>query len=173
MRFAAVQRKSFANSAARLNLWHGPVRSGKSIASSDRFVDFIQREQQTGEFYLIGKTVHAIKRNIIGPMQERLGDDMHYFSGKGEIKLWDRLIYVVGANDSKSEGKIRGSTSAGTYIDEASLLPEDMFRMALSRMSVPGAKLFATTNPDGPRHWLKRDFIDRAEELKMKVFLDP
>jgi hypothetical protein len=26
-------------------------------------------------------------------------------------------------------------------------------------MSVPGAKLFVTTNPDNPAHWLRRDFL--------------
>jgi PBSX family phage terminase large subunit len=30
---------------------------------------------------------------------------------------------------------------------------------------VPGAKLFASTNPGSPAHWLKRDFIDRRDEL--------
>lgn len=32
--------------------------------------------------------------------------------------------------------------------------------MLLSRLTVDGAKLFATTNPDSPFHWLKHDFID-------------
>ena len=41
--------------------------------------------------------------------------------------------------------------------------------MLLSRLRVAGAKLFATTNPENPGHWLKRKYIDRAEELS---FLD-
>lgn len=41
--------------------------------------------------------------------------------------------------------------------------------MLLSRLRVPGAKLFATTNPDNPNHWLKKKYIDRADELD---FLD-
>jgi PBSX family phage terminase large subunit len=170
MQFADVQAESMLLSTSRINLWTGPVRSGKTISTCARFADFIQREQHRGEFYLIGKTVHTLKRNVIGPMEEMLGDDFHYYSGKGEIKLWDRTIHVVGANDAKSEGKIRGSTSAGTLIDEGSLVPQDMFRMALSRMSVPNAKMFVTTNPDGPKHWLKTDFIDRRSELNMSVF---
>jgi PBSX family phage terminase large subunit len=32
-------------------------------------------------------------------------------------------------------------------------------------MSVPGAQLFGTTNPDNPAHWLKRKFLDRLALL--------
>ena len=33
--------------------------------------------------------------------------------------------------------------------------------MLLTRLSVDGARLFATTNPDAPTHWLKRSYLDR------------
>lgn len=68
-----------------------------------------------------------------------------------------------GANDERAEGKIRGMTLAGAYGDEVTLWPESFFKMLLSRLSIPGAKLFATTNPDSPYHWLKRDFLDKSE----------
>jgi PBSX family phage terminase large subunit len=35
--------------------------------------------------------------------------------------------------------------------------------MLLSRLRVPGAQLFATCNPEGPAHWLKKKFIDNKE----------
>ena len=79
-------------------------------------------------------------------------------------------MYVVGANDERAEGKIRGSEFAGALIDEATLIPEGFFKMLLSRLSIPGAQLFASTNPDSPYHWLKTDYIDREEELNLKVF---
>ena len=37
--------------------------------------------------------------------------------------------------------------------------------MSLSRMSRPGACLIGATNPDSPYHWLKKDYLDRANEL--------
>jgi PBSX family phage terminase large subunit len=49
-------------------------------------------------------------------------------------------------------------------------MPESFFKMLLSRLSVDGAQLFCSTNPDSPYHWLKRDFIDREGELDLKVF---
>lgn len=39
--------------------------------------------------------------------------------------------------------------------------------MLLSRLSVRGAQLLATCNPEGPAHWLKKEFIDRAYELDL------
>jgi len=35
----------------------------------------------------------------------------------------------------------------------------------LNRRSLDESKLFATTNPDSPAHWLKTDFIDRLRDL--------
>ncbi len=69
---------------------------------------------------------------------------------------------MVGANDERAEEKIRGMTLAGAYVDEASVLPESFCKMLLTRLSVEGARLYATTNPDSPMHWLKRDYLDRA-----------
>ncbi|MFI6884531.1 hypothetical protein [Streptosporangium canum] len=34
--------------------------------------------------------------------------------------------------------------------------------MLLTRLSILGARLFGTTNPDGPQHWLKTNYLDRA-----------
>jgi PBSX family phage terminase large subunit len=42
--------------------------------------------------------------------------------------------------------------------------------MLLSRLSLTGASLFASTNPDSPYHWIKTDFMDRRNELDIKVF---
>ena len=34
--------------------------------------------------------------------------------------------------------------------------------MLLTRLSTPGARLYGSSNPDSPGHWLKRDYLDRA-----------
>ena len=79
-------------------------------------------------------------------------------------------MYVIGANDERATGKIQGATFAGAWIDEGTLIPETFFKMLLSRLSIPNAKIFVTTNPDSPYHWLKTDYIDREDELDMKTF---
>lgn len=76
--------------------------------------------------------------------------------------MFGRRIMFEGANDARSEGKIRGITLGGAYCDELTLFPKDFFTMLLSRLSAPEAKLIATTNPDVPTHWLKKEYLDNA-----------
>lgn len=165
MNLTDVQRDSFCNSNARINVWHGPVRSGKTFSSVLRWIDYLTRDAPPGDCYMLGKTVSTLKRNIIGPMQEFLGSAMRYSSAKNEIRIFDRLIHTVGAATELAQGLLRGATAAGAYCDELSLYPESVWTMLLSRLSLPGAKVFATTNPDSPAHWLKVKFIDREDEL--------
>jgi PBSX family phage terminase large subunit len=166
-----AQRHSLKESHARINLWAGPVRNGKTYSSILRWIEYIVSDAPPGELYMLAKTITALKRNIIGPMQQFLGPAMHYSSGKNEINIFGRTIHTVGAATELAEGKLRGATAAGAYCDELSLYPESVWIMLLSRLSVPGAKVFATTNPDSPSHWLKSGYIDRIAELgHMKVF---
>ncbi len=163
------QIDSFQQSDARINIFEGPVRAGKSFIALLRWLEFC-RSGPPGPLIICGKTDKTIKRNIIMPLQDLVGDAVKYSSGKGEVRLYNRLMYVVGANDDRSEAKIRGSEFAGALLDEFTVLPENFCKMLLSRLSVPGAQLFASTNPDSPFHWVKTDFIDREKELNCKVF---
>ena len=61
-------------------------------------------------------------------------------------------------------------TLAGAYGDEVTLWSESFFNMLLSRLRVPNAQLFLTTNPDSPNHWLKKKFLDRESELDIRNF---
>lgn len=164
------QKFSYNNANRRLNIWEGPVRSGKTVASIFRWIKFVG-EAPGGDLIMTGKTNGTLYRNIIRPMQELLGDDMDYHQEMDcrVVNLWDRKIYCFGANDERAEGKIRGMTVPGSYGDELTLWPESYFTMMLSRMSVRGAKFFGSTNPDNPKHWLKQ-LINRKNDLDMNVF---
>jgi PBSX family phage terminase large subunit len=144
----------------RLNVWDGSVRSGKTVASIFAWLRFV-RTGPPGDLLMCGKTERTLKRNIIGVILSMLGKRAQLVEGSGELWISGRRIYLVGANDSQAEGKIRGMTLAGAYVDEATLVPEGMWRMLGTRLSIDGARLFATTNPDNPRHWLKLE-LDRA-----------
>lgn len=164
-----MQLHSFQNSDARINIFEGPVRAGKSYIALIRWLEFI-RSGPPGNLIICGRTDKTIKRNIISPLQELVGSAVTHYVGKGEVHLYGRVMHVIGANDDRAEAKIRGSEFAGALIDEAALIPESFFKMLLSRLSVPHAQLFCSTNPDSPYHWLKKDFIDRKDELDLKVF---
>lgn len=166
--FSRKQLDVIANATARLNILDGSVRSGKTISSLVAWIYYVQ-QAPPGELLMVGKTERTLKRNILDPLQEIVGG--RYCSlnkGTGELTLFGRRIYLAGANDERSEGKIRGMTLAGAYCDEISLYPESFFTMLLSRLSVPGARLIGTTNPDSPYHWLKVNYLDRASKLNLK-----
>ena len=166
-----VGYNSIQESDARLNIWEGAVRSSKTICSLIRWIEFTQTAPDNGDLVMMGKTERTLKRNILSPLADMLGPKRYrYVQGEGELYISGRKIYVIGANDDRSEGKVRGMTMAGMYGDEVTLWPEAVFKMSLSRMSVSGAKGFYTTNADSPYHWLKTGFIDRAKELNIKVF---
>jgi PBSX family phage terminase large subunit len=105
------------------------------------------------------------------PLSDLVGHEkVRYRMGLGECDIFGRKIHIVSGNDERSESKLRGAEFAGALVDEISVLPETFFKMLLSRLSIRDAKLFGTTNPDHPGHWLKRDIIDRSADINCKVF---
>ena len=119
---------------------------------------------------MASKTLVSLERNVLSLLENLTGpDNFSYSISKKEGILFGRKIYFEGANDCRAESKIRGMTLMGAYCDELTLFNESFFVMLLSRLSEKGAKLFATTNPDSPHHWLKKKYIDRKGELDMLV----
>jgi len=159
---SAKQRAASVGSVYRLNILDGSVRSGKTFASQIAWLRFLD-EGPKGPQILVGKNERTVQRNIIHPLTEMVGGERcRYIQNTGILHLFARRIYVVGANDERSQEKIRGLTLAGAYVDEASTIPESFWQMLLSRLSIRGARLFATTNPDSPMHWLKVNYLDHA-----------
>lgn len=158
--FSPKQITAFTQSTSRMNIAEGAVSSGKSHIFMYRFLEEL-RTGPPGAYLLGGKSETTVIRNVLKPMDHELGGIIRYNHSRREFRLFDKEIYVVGANDERAEGKIRGLTLAGALLDEATLLPQSFFKMTLSRLRVPGAKLFATTNPDSKFHWLKTDFLDK------------
>lgn len=156
------QAESVRLATARGNLWEGAVRSSKTVSSILAWLRYV-RTGPPGPLLMVGKTERTLKRNIIDPIIEMVGPRRCRFrSGVGEVDLFGRLIYTAGAHDESSADKIKGMTLAGAYGDELTTWPESFFTMLGTRLSVDGAQWFGTTNPAGPTHWLKRDYLDRA-----------
>ena len=158
----AKQQQSVSLADARVNVWEGSVRSSKTICSLLRWLQFV-RTGPAANLVMIGRSERTLKRNIVDVLVEMLGPKRCRARwGDGELMLLGRRVYLAGASNEAAVGKIQGITLAGAYVDEVSLMPESMWSMLLSRLSVEGARLFATSNPDNPQHWLMRDYLKRA-----------
>lgn len=156
------QLTSYRKATARINLWEGSVRSSKTVSSLLAWLWFT-RNGPAGNLLMVGRTERTLRRNVIDPLVEMLGDTRcRYVAGSGELHLLGRKVYIAGANDETAQEKIRGLTLIGAYVDEVSTVPESFWTMLSSRLSLAGAKLFGTTNPDSPGHWLKKKWLDRG-----------
>lgn len=154
-----------ATSDARINILQGAVRSGKTYVSLWRWFKELSYGAP-GEYAMLSRTYDAFKRNVLPLMTTMIGSDVHYYAGKREMNLWGKQIFIIGADDERAEAKIRGATFKGAYVDEASILPEPVFRMLISRCAIGQAKIIATTNPDSPYHWLYKDYIQNNPDVK-------
>lgn len=172
-RLSDLQERSIAHSTARINIWSGAVRSGKTIASLLRWLEYVGHAPRGGALVVSGKTLDTVARNVLGPLMDPAitgpaAKHVHYTRGASTATILGRHVEVITANDARAEGRLRGLTAAGAYVDELTLIPEEFFAQLLARLSVPGAKLFSTTNPDGPAHWVRKKFLLRQGELNLR-----
>lgn len=152
----------------RINILEGSVSSGKTWISLVLWAFWVRTMPENSLYMMCAKSLTALKRNCLLPLAELVGESNFTFSmAQKEGRLFGRRMLLEGANDARSESKIRGITLQGAYCDELTQFPRDFFTMLLSRNRKADAKIFATTNPDSPAHWLKTDYIDRAEELSL------
>jgi PBSX family phage terminase large subunit len=174
-RFSLAQERSIARSFARINIWEGATRGGKTLGSLYRWMFYIaSRDCPPGELAMVGRTRDTIGRNALLQMQDpalfgSAAATVNYTLGAPVATIMGRRVHLFGANDSQAEAKIRGGTFAGMYGDELTILPQQFFLQALNRLSVPDSKFFGTTNPGPSAHWLRKDFLLRATEPGMDL----
>lgn len=164
------QRQAIAEATVRMNLWQGAIRSGKTYSSLLAWLGYIARAPHGGELVMIGRTRDTIARNLFGQLTDpdlfgQFAQHVRYNPGAATATVLGRTVHVIGASDTKAEKVLRGLTCAGAYVDELTVIPEEVFTQLLGRMSVPGAQCLATTNPDSPASWVKRRYLDRLGAL--------
>lgn len=171
--FTATQKQILSDfkrdKLARINLLVGAVRSGKTWISLILWALLVGAYPIDGKYLMVAKTLTNLKRNCLDLLSELI-PGVEYSLSKKELRLFDRKIYLEGANDARAESKIRGMTLNLAYVDEVTQISFDFFNMLLSRLSEHNAKLIGTTNPDTPFHWLHEQFIQRADELDFNLY---
>ncbi|MFC6581741.1 phage terminase large subunit, partial [Planomonospora parontospora] len=175
VRLSPAQERSIAESTARINIWTGSVRSGKTIASLLRWLMYVVTAPRGGHLVIVGKTGDTISRNVFEPLMDPsltgpVARRIFHTRGNPTANILGRRVEIISANDVRAESRLRGLTCAGAYVDEATLIPETFFDQLLARCSVSGAKIFCTTNPDAPNHWLRKRFLLRHRELDLRFW---
>lgn len=165
MPLSAKQMLSLKEATKRYNIWVGAVRSGKTFISILKLIDIIKYGPK-GDIMIIGVSRESIQRNILGELYRLLGFPPPS-SKTNEGNLYGRRMYFVGANDEGSVRKIQGATLASAYVDECVCIPEPFIKMLDTRLSITGAQMLMTCNPEGPAHFIKKDYLDRKDELNL------
>ena len=149
---------------------HGAVRAGKTQLDNDLFLMELRRAKKNAlkdgvkkPMYILGATsAGALQTNILKELTEKYGIDFK-FDKHGNFTLFG--VYVVTTFTGTVAGlrSIRGMTAYGAYINEATLANKEVFDEIRKRCSGLGARIICDTNPDHPNHWLKKDYIDKAD----------
>ena len=153
----------------------GAIRSGKTIACIIGFLTWSQETFQGESFILAGKTMGALKKNVIRPMLQILEawDWPYSYIRSGtdaRLEIGSNSYFLYGANTEAAQDALQGLTAAGAYMDEAALFPKSFVDQAIGRCSVKGAKVWMNCNPEGPHHYIREEFLLPEKQTEKRVY---
>lgn len=158
--FSKKQLAFINHSTAKMNVATGSVRSGKTIACTVRWINYLL-EGPDADYAMLGKSLGTLKRNVINDLADIVGKSQFKWIDRqqGEMRILGKRVYAIGAATEEAEERIRGATFAGAYCDEGNLYPFSVWMQLQARLSLPGAKTFVNCNPDSPYHWFYKEVL--------------
>lgn len=148
----------------------GAVRSGKTFCMGLSFFLWAQHDFNGRQFALCGKTVGALRRNLLTelvPCLRRIGMEVRENRSANTLTVvyagHRNQFLLFGGKDASSAALIQGSTLAGLLLDETALMPRAFVEQAVARCSVRGSRLWFNCNPERPEHWFYKEWIEKAE----------
>jgi len=155
-------------------LCDGAVRSGKTFCMGLSFFCWAMATFNGQRFGICGATKASVERNILFETVsalEDLGFQISWQKVKGQLTVrfggHENVFFLYGGRNEGSAGLIQGVTLAGVLLDEAVIMPRSFVEQACARCSVRGAKVWLNCNPEGPEHWLYREWVCKAEEKRL------
>lgn len=149
---------------------HGAVRAGKTKLDNTLFLKELIRVKQNAlrdgverPMYILGAVSSGtLQTNILREISDDYGHEFK-FDRHGNFTLFGVYIVTTFTGSIAGLKAIRGMTSYGAYINEATLANKEVFDEIIKRCSGYGARIICDTNPDHPKHWLKVNYIDKAD----------
>ncbi|HJE48901.1 MAG TPA: PBSX family phage terminase large subunit [Lactobacillus johnsonii] len=169
---------SYLHDDWKIMILSGAFRAGKTVMNNYIFVMELKRIAKLAksrkdphpQYILAGYSSNSIYTNVISAIESYFGITMKT-DRHGHYHLFGVDIVPSYTGSIRGVGSIRGMTSYGAYINEASLATHDVFQEILQRCSIEGARIICDTNPDIPTHWLKTDYIDNPDpKARIKSF---
>ena len=154
----------------RINILYGSWRSSKSVAVDLKFLMDILKLPD-GNILLVGNTINSLQRNVISVLKSIIGTrNIDIKRQSKELDIFGRTVWIEGADKEDAYKRIEGESLVCAYIDEWSHVPESFTSTLMSRLSDPGARMYATCNPESPGHYIYRKYIQRADALDIALW---
>ena len=156
---------------------HGAKRTGKTILDNDLFLYELRRVRKIAnelniplpQYILAVADLGAIQRNVLNELTNKY-DIEFKFDKHNRFILFGVQVCCFGHSKINDLGRIRGMTAFGAYINEGTMANEEVFNEIKARCSGEGARILIDTNPDQPEHWLKVNFIDKADGKVIQAY---
>lgn len=154
----------------KYTILEGSVRSSKTFTVDAKTIVQYSQYDVPGKRFIAGVSKDTVHRNMLLDMFTVAGPgNWSYNMASGELWLFDKQYFVIGARDEASYKKILGAT-IGLFIgDEIVEYPASFLTQVWMRMSPTGARFVGTTNPGSPYAYLKTDVIDKFGANRLEV----
>lgn len=181
--FTKKQLEVLASRPAKIEIHHGPVRSGKTtVAGARMYQNMLSAINQEKHLNIsaAAKNIPNCHRNIASSMRDIFGERIVPHKGEGSdmfgFKVFDgnnaRSVNArcLGWATTHAENGLYGWNIDGSMIDEVVMAPESLMQVHITRMDRPWARIICTTNPQSNRHWLKKNFIDKSDGVFIQEY---
>ena len=179
MRFHEKQKeviKCIKYENPKILICSGAKRSGKTYVLTFAYMAHIAKFQNKGySFIMGGATQSSIRRNILNDMENILGKEIK-LAKDNHFDLFGNKVYCFDGANADAYKKVRGFTSYGAFLNEATTLHNTFVKECISRCSGEGARIYMDTNPENPMHTVKTDYVDKSGQrlengqLNIKAF---
>ena len=163
-----------ASEDKRYTILEGSVRSSKTFALDAKTIVQLSRYDVAGKRLMTGATKQTLYRNVLLDLFAVAGrENYSYNLSTGELWLFGKQWFCLGAKDEASYKQILGSTVGLAVGDEVVEYPKSFLAQLFMRMSPKGARFYGSTNPSNPYCYLKADVMDNpafAKDLEVIHF---
>lgn len=161
------QKEYWKNANKAFNIKTGATRSGKTWLDYYMIPRRIRNTTGDGAIVLLGNTRGTLQRNIIEPMQREWGPQfVSDISSNNTVRMFGRTVHALGADKANMQERLRGMSIEYAYGDEIATWSPVVFEQLKARLDLPNSTFDGTCNPEGSKHWFKKDFLDDPEMRK-------
>lgn len=145
----------------KYTLLEGSVRSSKTFAVDAKLILQLCNYKIEGKRVICGATKQTVYKNMLLDIFSVVGKKNYsYNRASGELWLFGIQWFIIGARDEASYKNILGMTIGIAICDEWTEFPRSFSMQLFLRLSPPGARLYATTNPGTPQHYLFTEVLN-------------